>query len=54
MTKQLSQTTHVSACESNSILGLGYPVFLDLCLPVWCPEGVKDVHKYMPQTLDGH
>ena len=23
------------------------------CLLVQCPESVTDVHKYMPQTLDG-
>ena len=27
--------------------------FPEICLPVQCQEGAPDVHKYMPQALDG-
>ena len=32
---------------------LAHTVFSEWCLPVQCPEGATDVHKYMPQILDG-
>ena len=32
---------------------LAHPVFSDMMIASKCPEGATDVHKYMPQTLDG-
>ena len=32
---------------------LAHPVFPDTFFPEQCPEGATDVHKYMPQNMDG-